>query len=71
MESSKKTKDYTLKNKKGYKLTEDQNEVVEALLKNDNFFNFSQTGFGKTLTTITAAVHKMVERREEDITLLS
>ena len=33
MESSKKTKDYTLKNKKGYKLTEDQNEVVEALLK--------------------------------------
>ena len=67
MESSKKIKDYTLKNKKGYKLTEDQNEVVEALLKNDNFFNFSQTGFGKTLTTITAAVHKMVERREEDI----
>lgn len=60
-------KDYTLKNKKGYRLSEDQNEVVEALLNNDNFFNLSQTGFGKTLTTITAAVHKLVERKDEDI----
>lgn len=59
--------DYTLKNKKGYVLDDDQNEIVEALLKNDFYFNCAQTGFGKTLTTITAAVHKAVERKEDDI----
>lgn len=60
-------KDYTLKNDKGIKLTEDQNEVVDALVHRDNYFNLSQTGFGKTLTTLTAAVYKAVERKEDDI----
>lgn len=59
--------DYTLKNKKGYVLDEKQNEIVEALLKNDFYFNCAQTGFGKTLTTITAAVHTIVSRKDEDI----
>lgn len=59
--------DYTLKNKKGYKLDEEQNEIVEALLNNDFFFNCAQTGFGKTLTTITAAVHKAVRQSDDDI----
>jgi superfamily II DNA or RNA helicase len=60
-------KDYTLKNKRNYVLSEEQNEIVEALLNNDNYFNCAQTGFGKTLTTITAAVHKAVQRKEDDI----
>lgn len=64
------TKDYTLKNKKGYVLTADQNEIVEALLNNDYFFNCAQTGFGKTLTTITAAVHTAVNRREDNINFI-
>jgi superfamily II DNA or RNA helicase len=59
--------DYTLKNKKGIKLSEDQNEIVEALLNNDFYFNCAQTGFGKTITTITAAIHKAVRRKAEDI----
>lgn len=60
-------KDYTLKNKKGFILSDDQNEIVDALVNNDFFFNCAQTGFGKTLTTITAAVHKAVARKDDDI----
>lgn len=60
-------KDYTLKNKEDFVLTEDQNEIVEALLKHNFFFNCAQTGFGKTFTTITAAIYKMIERKDEDI----
>lgn len=59
--------DYTLKNKKGYTLKPEQNEIVHALLQNDFFFNFAQTGFGKTLTTLTAAIHTASRRKEEDI----
>jgi len=59
--------DYTLRNKKNFTLTNDQNEIVEALLSNDFYFNCAQTGFGKTLTTVTAAVYKMIERKDEDI----
>lgn len=59
--------DYTLKNKKGYVLSDEQNEIVDALLKNDFYFNCAQTGFGKTFATITAAVHTIVSRKDEDI----
>lgn len=60
-------KDYSLKNAKGFKLTQAQNEIVEALLRNDYFYNCAQTGIGKTLSTLTAAVHKAVERPEDNI----
>ena len=59
--------DYTLKNKKGYALTEDQNEIVHALLNNSHYFNFAQTGFGKTLTTLTAAIHTHLQNKNKDI----
>jgi len=59
--------DYTLKNRKGYVLQEEQNEIVEALLQNDFYFNFAQTGFGKTLTTLTAAIHTAIKRKDDDI----
>jgi superfamily II DNA or RNA helicase len=58
-------KDYTLKNKQNIVLTQDQNEVVEALINNPRFFNCSQTGFGKTITTITAAVYHYMNNLEE------
>lgn len=64
------TNDYTLKNKKGYTLTEEQNEIVEALLSNDYYFNCAQTGFGKTLTTLTAAIHTAVTRKDENINFI-
>lgn len=59
-------KDYTLKNKLNYVLTEDQNEIVDFLLKNPFSFNCAQTGFGKTLTTITAAIHNYVNNKDKD-----
>lgn len=59
--------DYTLKNKKGMTLLPEQNEIVEALLNNDYFFNCAQTGLGKTITTITAAVHKATAVGNEDM----
>lgn len=62
--------DYSLKNKRGFVLSEDQNEIVGALLKNDYYFNCAQTGFGKTLTTLTAAVHKAIERKEDEINFI-
>lgn len=37
------------------------------MVKNDRSFNCAQTGLGKTFTTITAAIHKAVERKEDDI----
>ncbi len=67
MEISNTVPDYTLKHKKGYQLSKDQNEVVDALLHNQYYFNCSQTGFGKTLTTVTAAIHAMVNNPELDI----
>lgn len=48
-------------------LSEDQNEVVEFLLNNPFSFNCSQTGFGKTITTLTAAVHGVVNNPDLDI----
>mgnify|MGYP001222494006 CR=1 FL=1 len=60
-------RDYTIENKKGIKLTEAQNEIVDALLNNDIYFNCSQTGIGKTLSTLTAAIYKIFERRDDDI----
>jgi superfamily II DNA or RNA helicase len=61
------TKDYTLKGKQKLILKPEQNEIVEALLNNDFYFNFAQTGIGKTLSTLTAAIHKAIERKEDDI----
>jgi len=61
------SRDYNLKNKKGFILEPEQVDIVEALLKNDVFFNCAQTGIGKTYSTITAAVHKYIERKEDDI----
>lgn len=61
------TKDYTLKNKKGFKLTEDQNEIVEKLLENPRFLLSAQTGFGKTLSAITAAVHMYHNNKDKDM----
>lgn len=60
-------KDYTLKNKEGLTLIKEQNEVVDALLNNDFYLNCLQTGLGKTLSTITAAVHKATEEGNEDL----
>lgn len=59
--------DYTIKNTKGIRLSDDQNDIVDALLKNDVYFNCSQTGIGKTLSTLTAAIHKIFQRKEDDI----
>lgn len=58
--------EYTLKHKKGYTLSEDQNDIVDFLLKNPFSFNCAQTGFGKTLTTVTAAIHNAVNNKEKD-----
>lgn len=60
-------KDYTLNGRQNIKLKPEQNEIVEALLANDFYFNFAQTGIGKTLSTLTASVHKAYERKDEDI----
>ena len=57
----KQIKDYTLHNRTELQLSEEQNEIVDKLLQNNYFFNCSQTGYGKTITTITAAVYKYVE----------
>lgn len=63
-------KDYTLNNKKGFVLSEEQNQIVDALVNNDYYFNCAQTGFGKTFSTITAAVHKAIERKEDDLNFI-
>ncbi len=63
-------KDYTIPNKKDYVLDEDQNEIVEKLLENDCFFNCSQTGIGKTLATLTAALHKKKEIPEAQFVII-
>lgn len=60
------TKDYSLKHKLGYVLSDDQNEIVDFLLKNPFSFNCAQTGFGKTLTTVTAAVHNAINNKDQD-----
>lgn len=67
LESRTDLKDYTLKNTKDFVLSYQQNEIVEFLLNNDYGYNAAQTGLGKTFTTITAAVHRIVERPNEDI----
>lgn len=61
--------DYNIRNRKGYKLDEDQNEIVDFLVNHDAAFNSAQTGFGKTFTTITAALHtyKRYKDNGEDI----
>lgn len=59
--------DYTLKNKQGLVLKPEQNEIVDALLQNNFYFNFAQTGFGKTLTTLTAAIYKANEYKDKNI----
>lgn len=40
--------DYTLRKK--YPLTEEQNEVLDFMLKRNKVINACQTGFGKTYT---------------------
>lgn len=59
-------KDYSLKHALDYTLSDDQNEIVDFLLRNPFSFNCAQTGFGKTLTTITAAVHNAINNKEQD-----
>lgn len=59
--------DYTLINSKDLVLSYAQNEIVDFLLKNDYAYNAAQTGLGKTFATITAAIHKMLERPDDDI----
>jgi len=53
-------KDYTLKNTRNIVFTEDQNEIVDFLIKRQWAFNLAQTGFGKTLTSLSAYVHKFL-----------
>lgn len=60
------TTDYSLKHKRDYVLSDDQNEIVDFLLRNPFSFNCAQTGFGKTLTTVTAAIHNAVNNKEKD-----
>lgn len=59
--------DYTVKNKKGIVLKPEQNEIVHALLQDDFYFNFAQTGFGKTLTTLMAAIHRAHREKDKEI----
>lgn len=58
--------DYTLKMNVDWTLEDDQNEIVEFLLNNDRAFNCAQTGLGKTITTLTAAIHKYVNEKDKD-----
>lgn len=58
---------YTLPNKKNFKLSPEQQDIVEFLLQRDYAMNCSQTGIGKTFSTLTAAIHKILERPQDDI----
>mgnify|MGYP001066127091 CR=1 FL=1 len=58
--------DYTLKMNVSWTLDEKQNEIVEFLLNNDFAFNCAQTGLGKTITTLTAAIHTHVNNPDKD-----
>lgn len=60
--------DYTIKGTKaGYTLTEEQNDIVHQLIHHKRYFNCSQTGIGKTLSTITAAMRVMAKHKTKDI----
>lgn len=61
------TSKYNLPNRKNFKLTEPQHDIVDFLLKKDFGMNCAQTGIGKTFSTLVAAVHKILERWEDDI----
>lgn len=52
-------KDYTLR--KEWPLTDDQNEVIEYMLQRNECVNACQTGFGKTLTNLTALCHLLLK----------
>ena len=58
---------YTLPNKKNFKLSPEQQDIVEFLLQRNYAMNCSQTGIGKTFSTLTAAIHKILERPQDDI----
>ena len=47
--------DYTIA--KEFPLTEEQNEIIDYMLKRDSAICCAQTGIGKTLTMSTAAIH--------------
>lgn len=60
--------DYTLKGTKaGYQLTDEQNDIVHDLIHNRRFFNCSQTGIGKTLSTLTAAIRVASKHKSKNI----
>ena len=62
------SKDYTL-NKK-YPLSDMQNEVIEFLLQRPQAVNACQTGLGKTLMSLTAAIIVMLQRKDIDTVVL-
>lgn len=55
-------KDYTLNPE--FPLTAEQNEVVDFLLQRTSCINASQTGLGKTYSTLTAMTHLMLEHKD-------
>ena len=59
--------DYTIINSKGgLELSSEQNDIVDELLKNKFYFNCAQTGIGKTLSTVSAAVHQAVRNKSKN-----
>lgn len=60
--------DYTI-NKK-FPLSEDQNEIIEFLLKRPYACNAAQTGLGKTLMTLSAAIIAMLNNKNLDTVVL-
>lgn len=59
--------DYTLKMRADWILKPKQNEIVDFLIKHPFAFNCAQTGIGKTITSLTAAIHTYVNRKDDDI----
>ena len=62
------TRDFTIN--KQFPLTQQQNEVVEFLLKSPYCINATQTGGGKTYTTLTAAQHILNVRNDYECVCL-
>lgn len=54
--------DYSLN--KDVPLTVEQNEVVDFMLKRSSCINASQTGLGKTYSTLTAMVHLLLQHKD-------
>jgi len=60
--------DYTIKGTKGgFVLSDEQQDIVAALVKNRHYFNCAQTGIGKTYSTLTAAIRVAIEQKDKNI----